>query len=151
MSRKRAATKRKILPDPKFGSELVAKFINVIMGRGKKAVAEKIVYGALDGQDDPVGYLQKVLDTVRPTVEVRSRRIGGATYQIPVEVPPVRGIALAMRWLKKHAKKRSENTMAERLAKEMVDALQGRGETMKARENAHKMAEANKAFAHFRW
>jgi len=151
MPRKRAVAKRKILPDPKFGSELLTKFINIIMEDGKKAVAEKIVYEALDGQDDPVGCLQKALDAVRPTVEVRSRRIGGATYQIPVEVTKERGTALGMRWLKAHAKKRSEDTMAERLKKEMADSLQGKGGAAKKREDTHKMADANKAFAHFRW
>ena len=151
MPRKRAVAKRKILPDPKFGSELLTKFINIIMEDGKKAVAEKIVYEALEQQEKPVAYLEEVLGAVRPTVEVRSRRIGGATYQIPVEVTKERGTALAMRWLKKHAKKRSENTMAQRLEKEMKDAHQNKGGTIKERENAHKMADANKAFAHFRW
>lgn len=191
MSRRKAAAKRVILPDPLFASELIAKFMNVVMRCGKKSIAEKIVYGALDkvlernkskakaksetkeaqeedegsaGGSDAGGIkvssfarkaaleiFEKVLDVVRPTVEVKSRRVGGATYQVPVEVKPEHGIALAMRWLAASAKARSEKSMALRLANEILDALEGRGGAIKKREETHKLAKANQAFAHYRW
>ena len=186
MSRRKAASKRTILPDPLFGSELLAKFINVVMFSGKKAVAEKVVYGALEqmvasnrtkkARDDEekgesstgtesggsirtseglrkstLELFNKALGAVRPVVEVRSRRVGGATYQIPVEVPQARGTALAMRWLVASANKRGEKGMVLRLAGEILDALNGKGGAVKQRETVHSMAKANQAFAHFRW
>ncbi len=177
MSRRHAAEKRKILPDPKFGDLVLSKFMNNLMMDGKKSIAEKIVYGAIeimdekgqgvatDEEDDStsstsstgaagskgLSIFHKALKKVRPQVEVRSRRVGGATYQVPVEVRPDRAMALAMRWLIGAARKRSENTMIERLASEILDAANDRGNAVKKRDDTHKMAEANKAFAHYRW
>ena len=156
MSRRHAAPKREVLPDPRFGDIVVTKFMNAIMEHGKKSVAERIFYGAMDMvQDkmkrDPIEVFHEALDNIKPKVEVRSRRVGGATYQVPVEVRPVRAQALAIRWLVKAARSRNEDTMAERLANEVMDAAQGRGTAAKKREDTHKMAEANKAFAHYRW
>ena len=156
MPRRRVIGQRKILPDPKFGSELLAKFINVVMVDGKKAVAEKIIYGALDILADKSGkdhleVFDTALENVRPTVEVKSRRVGGSTYQVPVEVRPVRRNALAMRWLVDAARTRGEKSMSERLAAEMLDASENKGSAVKKREDVHRMAEANKAFAHYRW
>jgi len=156
MPRRRVIAKREILPDPKFGSTLLAKFINMVMVDGKKAVAEKILYDALDrmGQragGEPMEMLDKALENVRPMVEVKSRRVGGATYQVPVEVRPIRRNTLAMRWLIEAARKRSEKSMAHRLAGELSDAAESRGSAVKKREDTHRMAEANKAFSHFRW
>lgn len=156
MSRRRVAEKREILPDPKFGSEVLTKFINMVMVDGKKSVAEKIVYGAIDhmeskGISEADGKITEVLEQVAPRVEVKSRRVGGATYQVPVEVRPARQTTLAMRWLIDAARNRGESTMAVRLGAEMVDALDGRGSACKKREDTHRMAEANKAFSHFRW
>jgi small subunit ribosomal protein S7 len=156
MSRKRVAAKREILPDPKYGSQSLAKFISVIMRRGKKSVAERIVYGALarvveKGNREPLGLYQRALDNVRPLVEVKSRRVGGATYQVPVEVRSARQNALAMRWLVDAARKRGEKSMGLRLAGELLDAAENRGTAVKKKEDTHRMAEANKAFAHYRW
>ena len=156
MSRRRAAEKRQILPDAKYGNVVLGKFMNSLMYSGKKSTAEKIVYGALDiieekKKTDPVKFFQEALDNVRPEIEVRSRRVGGATYQVPVEVRPDRGQALAIRWLIKAARSRSENTMIQRLSGELMDASDSRGNAIKKREDTHKMAEANKAFAHYRW
>jgi small subunit ribosomal protein S7 len=177
MSRRHAAEKRQVLPDPKFGDMILSKFMNNIMLDGKKSAAEKIVYGALEIMDDKgqsiatdeetegeggsaaaaggsskgLRVFHKALKKVRPQVEVRSRRVGGATYQVPVEVRTERGTALAMRWLIGAARKRSENTMVERLAGELLDAANDRGSAVKKRDDTHKMAEANKAFAHYRW
>ena len=156
MPRRRIAAKRETLPDPKFGSQLLAKFINMVMVDGKKAVAEKILYDALDRvsertSGEPMEVLEKALDNVRPMVEVKSRRVGGATYQVPVEVRPVRRNTLAMRWLIEAARKRSEKSMAHRLAGELSDASESRGSAVKKREETHRMADANKAFSHFRW
>jgi small subunit ribosomal protein S7 len=156
MPRRRVIAKRKVLPDPKFGSELLTKFINVVMLDGKKAVAEKIIYIALDVAAEKSGkehlaLLEEALDNVRPTVEVKSRRVGGSTYQVPVEVRPVRRNTLAMRWLIDAARKRGEKSMALRLANELTDAVENKGSAVKKREDVHKMAEANKAFAHYRW
>ena len=156
MPRRRVVGQRKILPDPKFGSQLLAKFMNVVMLDGKKSTAEKIVYGALDIVADKAGkshleIFEDALDNIRPTVEVKSRRVGGSTYQVPVEVRPVRRNALGMRWLVDAARKRGEKSMAQRLAAEMLDAAENKGSAVKKRDDTHKMAEANKAFAHFRW
>ncbi|MEE9421852.1 MAG: 30S ribosomal protein S7 [Gammaproteobacteria bacterium] len=156
MSRRRVAAKREILPDPKFGSEMLAKLVNMVMQSGKKSVAERIVYGALDqmkerGSSDPVETLDTALDNVRPTVEVKSRRVGGATYQVPIEVRHVRRTTLAMRWVIDAARTRSEKSMALRLAGEVMDASENRGSAVKKKEDTHRMAEANKAFAHYRW
>jgi small subunit ribosomal protein S7 len=157
MPRRREVPKRVILADPKFGSEQVTKFINMVMVDGKKSTAEKIVYDAIDAvlekksDLDPLELLETSLDAVRPQVEVKSRRVGGATYQVPVEVRSSRQNALAMRWLIDAARKRSEKSMAMRLANEMSDALEGRGSAVRKREDTHRMAEANKAFSHFRW
>ncbi|MCW9024331.1 MAG: 30S ribosomal protein S7 [Gammaproteobacteria bacterium] len=156
MARRHAAAKREILPDPKYKSEVIAKFINIVMLSGKKSVAEKIVYGALDvvterSKADSVEAFEKALENVRPVVEVKSRRVGGATYQVPVEVRPNRRNALAMRWLVDAARKRSEKGMGARLAGEILDAFENRGSAVKKREDTHRMAEANKAFAHYRW
>ena len=156
MPRRREVPKRDILPDPKFGSVDVAKFSNVIMLAGKKAVAERIIYGAFDtisakGGKDPLEVFTLALSNVRPMVEVKSRRVGGANYQVPVEVRPIRRMALAMRWLREAAVKRSEKSMALRLAGELMDAAEGRGGAMKRRDEVHRMAEANKAFSHFRF
>lgn len=154
--RRRAAAKRAILPDPKFKSEMIAKFINMVMMHGKKSVAESIVYGALDSvsektKSEAVEALEKALDNVRPMVEVKSRRVGGATYQVPVEVRPNRRNALAMRWLVDAARKRGEKGMGARLAGEIMDAAENRGSAVKKREDTHRMADANKAFSHYRW
>lgn len=156
MSRRRAATKRSVIPDPKFGSEMLTKFMNLLMLNGKKSVAEKIVYSALDtikakGHEEPLEVLSKALENVQPSVEVKSRRVGGATYQVPVEVRPSRRRALSMRWLIEAARKRNERTMASKLAGELLDAFEGRGAANKKREDVHKMADANKAFSHYRW
>lgn len=156
MSRRVRAPVRQILPDPKFADVIVAKFINMIMVSGKKSVAEKVVYEALDKvaekkQMNAVDVLEGALDKVRPSVEVKSRRVGGATYQVPVEVRPVRQNALAMRWLIDAARNRNEKSMAQRLANEFIDALEERGAAVKKRDDTHRMAEANRAFAHFRW
>lgn len=156
MPRRRVVGQRKILPDPKFGSQLLAKFINVVMLDGKKSTSEKIVYGALDvaaeksGKDHLVIF-EEALDNIRPSVEVKSRRVGGSTYQVPVEVRPVRRNALGMRWMVDAARKRGEKSMALRLAAEMIDAADNKGTAVKKREDVHRMAEANKAFAHYRW
>jgi small subunit ribosomal protein S7 len=156
MPRRRVAAKREILPDPKFGSLVLAKFINMVMVDGKKSVAERILYGALGmAQEkrgaDPMELLETALENVRPLVEVKGRRVGGATYQVPVEVRPARRNALAMRWLIEAARKRSEKTMAARLAGELMDASEQKGSAVKKKEDTHRMAEANKAFAHFRF
>ena len=156
MPRRREVPKRKILPDPKFGSEMLAKFVNMLMEDGKKSVAEKIIYGALDrvtakGESDPVALMEKALENVKPMVEVKSRRVGGATYQVPVEVRPARRQTLAMRWVIDAARGRSEKSMAFRLAHELMDAAENRGTAVKKREDTHRMAEANKAFSHYRW
>ena len=156
MPRRRVAAKREILPDPKFGSETLAKFINMVMVDGKKAVAENILYDALDTViqkrgGDPMETLDTALENVRPVVEVKSRRVGGATYQVPVEVRPTRRNTLAMRWLIEAARKRSEKSMAARLAGELLDASEQKGGAVKKREETHRMAEANKAFSHYRW
>ncbi len=156
MPRRREVPKREILPDPKFGSVELAKFMNVVMLSGKKAVAERIVYGALDQIQaktgkEPIEVFNAAINNIKPVVEVKSRRVGGANYQVPVEVRPVRRLALAMRWLREAAKKRGEKSMDLRLAGELLDASEGRGGAMKKREDTHKMAEANKAFSHFRW
>ncbi len=156
MPRRREVPKREILPDPKFSSTELTKFVNVIMLDGKKAVAERIVYGALDSiakksGKDPIEVFTLAINNVKPMVEVKSRRVGGANYQVPVEVRPVRRLALAMRWLREAAKKRGEKSMPLRLAGELAEAAEGRGGAMKKREEVHRMAEANKAFAHFRF
>jgi len=156
MSRRSEAPKRAILPDPKFASEKLAKFVNMVMLSGKKAVAESIVYGALDiiqgrGKGEPMEVLEAALDNVSPSVEVKSRRVGGATYQVPVEVRPVRRSGLAMRWIIDAARKRGEQSMTHKLAGELMDAADSRGTAVKKREDTHRMAEANKAFAHYRW
>ena len=156
MSRRRVAERREVLPDPKFGNQMLTRFINMIMQSGKKSVAERIVYGALEqiqsrASGDPVEMLDKALDNVRPMVEVKSRRVGGATYQVPVEVRPARRQTLAMRWVIDSARKRSEKTMAHRLAHELMDAAENRGSAVKKKEDVHRMAEANKAFSHYRW
>jgi small subunit ribosomal protein S7 len=156
MPRRRVIAKREILPDPKFNNQVVAKFINHVMVSGKKAVAERIVYGALDrvqARDnvDPIEVFERALDAIAPMVEVKSRRVGGATYQVPVEVRPSRRQALAMRWLVDSARSRSEKSMAARLAGEFMDAAEGRGSAVKKREDTHRMADANKAFAHYRY
>jgi small subunit ribosomal protein S7 len=156
MARRRVAARREILPDPKFGSVLLTKFVNMIMMDGKKSVAERIIYGALDQVaekkgGDPIDALETALDNVRPMVEVKSRRVGGATYQVPVEVRAVRRDTLAMRWIIDAARKRSEKSMAMRLAGELMDASEQRGSAVKKREDTHRMAEANKAFSHYRW
>ncbi|MBS0192775.1 MAG: 30S ribosomal protein S7 [Proteobacteria bacterium] len=155
MSRKGSTPVRSVLPDPKHGSEMVARFINMVMKSGKKAVAEKIVYGAMDtiAVKNPatLELVEKALGNVAPAVEVKSRRVGGATYQVPVEVRSSRRTALAMRWLIESARKRGENTMPRKLAAELMDAAENRGGAVKKREETHRMAEANKAFSHFRW
>jgi small subunit ribosomal protein S7 len=156
MSRRHRAEKREILPDPKYKDVILSKFMNQIMVDGKKSTAERIVYGALDivearAKKDPVEAFREALEAISPAVEVRSRRVGGATYQVPVEVRPERRQALAIRWLAAAARARNENTMRERLAGELLDASQGRGNAVKKREDTHKMAEANRAFSHYRW
>jgi len=156
MPRRREVAKRVILPDPKFHDQLVAKFVNSLMLDGKKSTAENIVYGAFDlvkerTGDEPVEVFKKAIENIRPVVEVKSRRVGGSTYQVPVEVRPERRNALAMRWLVNFARGRGEKTMQERLAAEFLDAASNRGASVKKREDTHRMAEANKAFAHYRW
>ena len=156
MSRRRVATKREIIPDPRFGSIMLTKFMNMIMESGKKSIAEGIVYGALDviegkGHAAPLDVLSKALENVQPRVEVKSRRVGGATYQVPVEVRPSRRMALAMRWLIDASRKRNERNMSAKLAGELMDAFESRGSAAKKREDTHRMAEANKAFSHYRW
>ena len=156
MPRRRVIGQRKILPDPKFKSELLAKFVNILMVDGKKSIAEKIVYGALASAaeksgKDPMELFEVSLENIRPSVEVKSRRVGGSTYQVPVEVRPSRRNALAMRWLVEASRKRGEKSMALRLAGELVDAADNKGSAVKKREDVHRMADANKAFAHYRW
>ncbi|MBK1691374.1 30S ribosomal protein S7 [Ectothiorhodospira mobilis] len=155
MSRRSEAPKRTILPDPKYKSEMLAKFINTVMRDGKKSVAERVIYGALDQieakKGDGLGVLEQALENVRPRVEVKSRRVGGATYQVPVEVRSVRQNALAMRWLVDASRKRGEKSMALKLAGELMDAADSKGSAVKKREDTHRMAEANKAFSHYRW
>lgn len=156
MSRRRAAVKKEVLPDPKFGDFVLTKFMNSLMYEGKKSIAETIVYGAFDrmqgkGGKNALDIFHEAMTNVKPAVEVRSRRVGGATYQVPVEVRPDRAQALAIRWLIINSRKRSEKTMTERLSAELLDASNNRGASVKKREDTHKMAEANKAFAHYRW
>ncbi len=156
MSRRHAAEKREVLPDAKYGDRVLTKFMNNLMIDGKKSVAERIVYNAMDRVESkikrsPLEVFHEALENIQPSVEVRSRRVGGATYQVPVEVRPERREALAIRWLIKASRARNENTMEERLAGELLDAVQSRGSAVKKREDTHKMAEANKAFSHYRW
>jgi small subunit ribosomal protein S7 len=159
MSRRAQAPVREVLPDPKFKSDMLAKFMNVVMKSGKKSAAERIIYGAIDriqektGKqgEDALGVLSQALDNVKPVVEVKSRRVGGATYQVPVEVRSTRRQTLAMRWVIEAARERSEKSMAHRLAHELLDAAENRGSAVRKREDTHRMAEANKAFAHYRW
>ena len=156
MSRRHAAEKREVLPDAKYGDKVLTKFMNNLMSDGKKSIAETIVYNAMQRVEDrirrsPIEVFTEALDNIKPAVEVRSRRVGGATYQVPVEVRPERREALAIRWLIDASRKRNENTMEERLAGELVDAVNGRGTAVKKREDTHKMADANKAFSHYRW
>ena len=158
MSRRHSATKREVLPDPKFGDLVLSRFMNVLMYDGKKSTAERIVYAAMDTlkrrvgpQGDPLRLFHEAMDNVKPAVEVRSRRVGGATYQVPVEVRPERRQALAIRWLITAARNRNETTMVDRLSGELMDAANNRGTAVKKREDTHKMAEANRAFAHYRW
>ena len=156
MSRRHRAEKREILPDPKFNDLVLSKFMNAIMLDGKKSTAEKIVYGAMDIVEDkartePIRVFHDALENIKPAVEVRSRRVGGATYQVPVEVRPERRQALAIRWLVSASRARNENTMRERLAAELLDAANNRGTAVKKREDTHRMAEANRAFSHYRW
>ncbi|PYM18473.1 MAG: 30S ribosomal protein S7 [Candidatus Rokuibacteriota bacterium] len=154
--RRTAAAKREVLPDPKFGSRLIAKFVNIMMIRGKKSTAERIMYDALASMEDrakqeALKLFKAAVDNVKPTVEVKSRRVGGSTYQVPVEVRPDRRTSLSMRWLIGAARRRPERSMADKLAAELLDAANNRGTAVKKREDTHKMAEANKAFAHYRW
>ncbi|MFL0801878.1 MAG: 30S ribosomal protein S7 [Agarilytica sp.] len=156
MPRRRVVAKREVLPDPKFGNVTLAKFMNHVMISGKKAVAERIVYGAMDivqekAGKDPLEVFDEALENIAPLVEVKSRRVGGATYQVPVEVRPARRVALAMRWLVEYSRGRSEKSMPQRLAGELIDAAQSKGGAVKKREDVHRMAEANKAFSHFRF
>jgi len=156
MSRRHTPAKREILPDPKFGNLVVAKFINLVMSRGKKSIAEKIVYGAFDqiveaGKGEPLDIFMQALENIEPKVEVKSRRVGGATYQVPVEVRSNRRKALAMRWLVDASRKRGEKSMGRRLAGELMEASENRGSAVKKREETHKMADANRAFSHYRW
>ncbi len=156
MPRRRVVAKREVLPDPKYGNTTLAKFMNHVMVSGKKSVAERIVYGALDtvqnrSGKDPVEVFEEALENIAPMVEVKSRRVGGATYQVPVEVRPARRTALAMRWMVDYARNRGEKSMAQRLAGEIMDASQGKGAAVKKREDVHRMAEANKAFSHYRF
>ncbi len=156
MPRGGAVTKREVLPDPLYNSQLVTKFVNCLMRDGKKSVAEKILYDALEiirerGEEDPLKVFKKAIENVKPAVEVKSRRVGGSTYQVPVEVRPNRRLALSLRWLLNSAQSRGEKTMKQRLAGELMDAAQNRGVAIKKREDTHRMAEANKAFAHYRW
>jgi small subunit ribosomal protein S7 len=156
MARRRAAEKREVLPDAKYGDPVLTRFMNAVMHDGKKSVAERIVYGALDKMQarasrDPLEMFHAALDNIKPTLEVRSRRVGGATYQVPVEVRPSRRLTLAIRWIIDIARKRSEKTMVDRLAGELMDAANGRGAAFKKREDTLRMAEANRAFSHYRW
>ena len=157
MPRRREVPKRKVLPDPRYGERIATKFINALMFRGKKSVAERIFYSALEMieqrgvGEEPIRVFKKALDNVKPSVEVKSRRVGGSTYQVPVDIRNDRRTALGLRWLISFARKRHEKTMAEKLAGEILDAYQGRGNSVKKRDDTHKMAEANKAFAHYRW
>ena len=156
MPRRREVPKRVIIPDPRYGSQKLARFINKLMLKGKKSTAERIMYGAMDiiadrTSEDPLKLFEKALDNARPMIEVKSRRVGGSTYQVPVEIRPERRQALAMRWLINYSRARGEKTMSERLAYELMDAASGRGTTVKKKEDTHRMAEANKAFAHYRW
>ena len=156
MPRGGAVAKREVLPDPLYNSQLVTKFVNCLMRDGKKSVAEKILYDALEiirerGEEDPLRVFKKAIENVKPAVEVKSRRVGGSTYQVPVEVRPNRRLALSLRWLLQSAQSRGEKTMKQRLAGELMDAAQNRGVAIKKREDTHRMAEANKAFAHYRW
>lgn len=156
MARRRVAARREVLPDPKYHDSLVTKFINVLMGRGKKSLAERIFYGALDlvnerSKQDPLTVFRRAMDNVKPVLEVKSRRVGGSTYQVPVDVRPERRQALSSRWIVEAARSRSERTMHQRLAAELLDAANNTGTAIKKREDTHKMAEANKAFAHYRW
>ena len=156
MSRRHSAVKREVLPDPKFGDVVLTKFVNSLMLDGKKSIAERIVYGAFDAVEaklkkEPLGVFHEALDNAKPQIEVRSRRVGGATYQVPVEVRADRAQALAIRWLIQASRSRSERTMAARLAGELMDAASNRGATVKKREDTHRMAEANRAFSHYRW
>jgi small subunit ribosomal protein S7 len=156
MPRRREVSKRGITPDPKFGNKMVARFINNLLRRGKKSSAERIFYGAIDliaerTKDDPIKTFEKALDMVRPALEVKSRRVGGSTYQVPVEIRPERRAVLSIRWLINYAQGRGEKGMMAKLAGELLDASQGRGSSVKKREDTHRMAEANKAFAHYRW
>jgi small subunit ribosomal protein S7 len=156
MPRRREVSKRETTPDPKYGNKMVARFINSLLRRGKKSSAERIFYGAIDliadrTKDDPIKTFERALDQVRPAVEVKSRRVGGSTYQVPVEIRPDRRAALSIRWLIAFAQKRGEKGMMAKLAAELMDAAQGRGASVKKREDTHRMAEANKAFAHYRW
>ena len=156
MPRRRVVAKREVLPDPKFGSKVLAKFMNHVMVDGKKSVAEKIVYGALDvvaekSGSDPLEVFEKALESIAPMVEVKSRRVGGATYQIPIEIRADRRTALGIRWLLSYSRSRSERTMEEKLAMEIISASKGEGAAVKKREDTHKMADANRAFAHYRW
>jgi len=155
--RRRRAEKRKILPDPKYNSKLVTKFINIIMLKGKRSIAEKIVYGSFDilkkktGESDAIKAFQRVIDNARPRLEVKPRRIGGATYQVPIEVRAERGVSIALRWIKDFARSKKGRTMIDKLAEELISAYKGEGSVIKKRDDTHKMAEANKAFAHFKW
>jgi small subunit ribosomal protein S7 len=156
MPRRRVVEKREILPDPRYGSKLLSKFINVLMKDGKKSIAERICYDALDiikqkTGNDPLKTFKTAIDNVKPLIEVKPRRVGGATYQVPVEVRPQRRVALAFRWIISYARQRGEKTMSERLAAELLDAFNNTGSSIKKKEDTHKMAEANKAFAHYRW
>lgn len=156
MPRRREVPKREILPDPLYDSQLVSKFINVVMDDGKKSTAERILYDALDlikerGEEDPLGVFKRAIENVKPAVEVKSRRVGGSTYQVPVEVRPNRKLALSMRWVIQAAKSRNEKTMKQRLAGELMDAAENRGNAIKKKEDTHRMADANKAFSHYRW
>jgi small subunit ribosomal protein S7 len=156
MPRRRVVAKREVLPDPLFNSQLVTKFVNVVMRDGKKTVAEKILYQALESirqrtSDDPMKVFKKAVENVKPSVEVKSRRVGGSNYQVPVEVRPSRRLALSMRWIIQSAEKRGEKTMRAKLAGELLDAAENRGGAIKKKEDTHRMAEANKAFAHYRW
>ena len=156
MPRKSSVSKRQIPPDPIYGKPLISKFVNVVMLKGKKSTAERLMYGALDiirnrSKQEPLEVFEKAMENVKPTIEVKSRRVGGSTYQVPVEVRQERRMSLAIRWIISFSRKRPEKTMAERLAGEFMDAAQGRGSSVKKKEDTHRMAEANKAFAHYRW
>lgn len=156
MSRRRAAVKRQVHPDARFNNLVVAKFVNYLIQDGKKSAAEKILYGAIEAlsvksKEDPIKVFQTAIDNVKPAIEVRSRRVGGATYQVPVEVRDSRALALAVRWLITNARKRGEKSMVHKLSGELLDAYNGRGNAIKKREDTHRMAEANKAFSHYRW